>query len=51
VEVEDERSARGRAAREWPVVASAPDSPPLLEAEVIAPHRERSEVFQEIEIS
>jgi hypothetical protein len=47
----DETNAGGRSAWEVQLVAGASESDPILGVEVIAPNRERSEVFQEIEIS
>jgi hypothetical protein len=47
----DETNASGRSTWEVQLVAGASESDPILGVEVIAPNRERSEVFQEIEIS
>jgi hypothetical protein len=51
VDFDDETSASGRSTWEVQLVAGASESSPILGVEVIAPNRERSEVFQEIEIS
>jgi hypothetical protein len=51
VDFDDETGATGRSTWEVQLVAGASESDPIIGVEVIAPNRERSEVFQEIEIS
>jgi hypothetical protein len=47
----DETSASGRSTWEVELVSGGSESDPIVGVEVIAPNRERSEVFQEIQIS
>jgi hypothetical protein len=47
----DETSASGRSTWEVELVSGGSDSDPIVGVEVIAPNRERSEAFQEIQIS